>query len=175
VAIYPDPFRAGQGNILVLCECFDMLGKPIATNSRNAATKVFTEQKNSAAEPWFGLEQEYTLFNLDETTPLGFPACGLPKPQGPYYCGMGAEAAFGRAVPEAHYRACLYAGLDIGGVNAEVMPGQWEYQIGPTVGISVADQVGTCGPNINPYTALVLVSNPGPDNSPDHTRPRSCG
>ncbi len=52
---------------------------------------------------------------------------------------MGAENAFGRMVVEAHYRACLYAGLKISGINAEVLPGQWEYQIGPCVGISSGD------------------------------------
>ena len=49
--------------------------------------------------------------------------------QGPYYCGAGADRIFGRAVPEAHYKACLYAKIPISGINAEVMPGQWEYQV----------------------------------------------
>merc|ERR1719150_2617209 len=31
---------------------------------------------------------------------------------------------------EAHYRACMYAGVNISGTNAEVMAGQWEYQVG---------------------------------------------
>jgi glutamine synthetase len=44
-------------------------------------------------------------------------------------------------VVEAHYRACLYAGLDISGANAEVIPSQWEYQIGPTRGIAASDQL----------------------------------
>lgn len=43
---------------------------------------------------------------------------------GPYYCGVGADKAYGRDVVEAHYRACLYAGVDICGTNAEVMPAQ---------------------------------------------------
>ena len=30
---------------------------------------------------------------------------------------------------EAHYKACLYAGITISGTNGEVMPGQWEYQV----------------------------------------------
>ena len=42
---------------------------------------------------------------------------------------------------EAHYKACLYAGLKISGSNAEVMPSQWEYQIGPCFGIDIGDQV----------------------------------
>ncbi|CAF4778809.1 unnamed protein product, partial [Rotaria sp. Silwood2] len=38
---------------------------------------------------------------------------------GPYYCGVGACQTYGRDLVESHYRACLYAGLDIGGTNAE--------------------------------------------------------
>ena len=38
-------------------------------------------------------------------------------------------------------RACLYCELDIGGINFEVMPGQAEFQIGPTVGTDAADQL----------------------------------
>jgi len=36
---------------------------------------------------------------------------------------------------------CLEAGLNISGINAEVMPGQWEYQVGPCVGIESGDQM----------------------------------
>ena len=43
---------------------------------------------------------------------------------GPYYCGVGVGKVYGRDVVEAHYRPCLYAGISIYGVNAEVMPGQ---------------------------------------------------
>ncbi|EPS66595.1 glutamine synthetase, partial [Genlisea aurea] len=43
---------------------------------------------------------------------------------GPYYCGVGAEKAFGRDIVDAHYKACLYAGINISGINGEVMPGQ---------------------------------------------------
>ena len=56
-------------------------------------------------------------------------ACSLSA-QGPYYCSVGSNVAHGRHIAEAHYRACLYAGLDISGINAEVMPGQWEFQMG---------------------------------------------
>lgn len=44
--------------------------------------------------------------------------------QGPYYCGTGADKAFGREIVDSHYKACLYAGINISGINGEVMPGQ---------------------------------------------------
>lgn len=48
---------------------------------------------------------------------------------------------YARDVVDAHYRACLYAGIKISGTNAEVMPAQWEYQVGPCLGISVGDEL----------------------------------
>lgn len=56
----------------------------------------------------------------------GFPLMTfrLDPSAGPYYCGVGADRAYGRDVVEAHYRACLYAGIKIAGTNAEVMPAQ---------------------------------------------------
>lgn len=51
-------------------------------------------------------------------------SCHHVPPPGPYYCGVGANSAFGRDIVECHYRACLYAGIKICGTNAEVMPSQ---------------------------------------------------
>uniref|UniRef100_A0A6U2AVR2 Glutamine synthetase n=1 Tax=Hemiselmis andersenii TaxID=464988 RepID=A0A6U2AVR2_HEMAN len=137
-AKYRDPFRGGD-HVIILCDTYDPEGNPLPTNTRAAAAERF--EKDESAKPWYGLEQEYTLFNLDGVTPLGWPVGGFPGAQGPYYCGAGADRSYGRAVSEAHYRASLYAGLQISGTNAEVMPGQWEYQIGPAVGIEAADQL----------------------------------
>ena len=75
-------------------------------------------------------------------TPYGWPKGGFPdRPQGPYYCSIGTENAYGRAVCEAHYKCCMYAGINISGINGEVMPGQWEYQVGPCTGIDSPDQL----------------------------------
>eukprot|EP00303_Exanthemachrysis_gayraliae_P014316 CAMPEP_0206029404 /NCGR_PEP_ID=MMETSP1464-20131121/46613_1 /ASSEMBLY_ACC=CAM_ASM_001124 /TAXON_ID=119497 /ORGANISM="Exanthemachrysis gayraliae, Strain RCC1523" /LENGTH=405 /DNA_ID=CAMNT_0053403489 /DNA_START=27 /DNA_END=1244 /DNA_ORIENTATION=- len=163
VAMYTDPFR-GAPHVLVLCENYHPdpdspggLGAPLVPatkaygNSRAEAVEIF--KKVAAAKPWFGIEQEYTLFErpfpgtdlkgktLGSLTPYGWPKGGRPLPQGPYYCSVGAENAFGRRVAEAHYKACLAAGLKISGINGEVMPGQWEYQIGPCLGIEAGDML----------------------------------
>ncbi|RHY05993.1 hypothetical protein DYB37_004150 [Aphanomyces astaci] len=137
-AIYKDPFRGGK-HILVLCDCYKPDGTPIPSNTRHDALRVMNASASHV--PWFGIEQEYTLFEADKVTPYGWPKAGYPGPQGPYYCGAGAHSAFGRLIVDAHYRACLYAGIKISGINAEVMPGQWEYQVGPCVGIASGDQM----------------------------------
>lgn len=142
VAFYPDPFRPTKGNFLVLCEACLPDGKntPIPTNTRRACKEIM-DRMPVDTDPWFGMEQEFTLFCNDGVTPLGWPKGGFPGPQGPYYCSVGAENAYGRQVVEAHYKACLYAGLKISGINGEVMPGQWEYQVGPAVGMEAGDMV----------------------------------
>jgi len=138
VSIFADPFRGGE-NILVLCECLTPQMAAIPTNTRESAKALFEQKPDEI--PWFGIEQEYTLFEKDGRTPLGWPSGGYPGPQGPYYCGAGTDSAFGRSIMEAHYEACLFAGIMIAGTNAEVMPGQWEYQVGPCVGIDSGDHL----------------------------------
>jgi len=136
-----DPFRGGD-NILCLCETLNAKTmKPIDTNKRAPAREVFEAKQVVDEVPWYGIEQEYTLLTADSRTPIGWPSNGFPAPQGPYYCSVGTNVAYGRHIAEAHYRACLYAGIDISGINAEVMPGQWEFQVGPCVGIDSGDQL----------------------------------
>jgi len=131
VAIFRDPFRRGN-HILVLAACRKASGGPAIDSYFECAQTMKAGAKHG---PWFGIEQEYTLFQPNERIPLGFPEQGLPKPQGPYYCGTGAGVAVGRQIADEHAEACLYAGITISGINGEVMPGQWEYQVGPCEGI----------------------------------------
>ena len=72
---------------------------------------------------------------------FGWPEGGYPAPQGPFYCGAGNEAVYGRPLAEAHLDACIKAGIQVSGINAEVMPGQWEYQVGPVGPLELGDSV----------------------------------
>jgi glutamine synthetase len=137
VAYFRDPFRQGD-NVIVLAEGFVWAdGKfekliPNNTNFRHYAKQIWDAVEHE--ETWYGIEQEYTLLGTltkFTTWPLGWPSNGYPGPQGPYYCSVGAANCFGRIIADMHYKACLYAGVNISGTNAEVMPGQWEYQVGP--------------------------------------------
>ena len=47
----------------------------------------------------------------------------------------------GRDIVEEHTTLCIEAGLAISGTNAEVMPGQWEFQIGPVDTVAVGDHL----------------------------------
>ncbi len=136
VFVTPDPMR-GPDDRLVLCEVLDIDMSPHPSNKRAACAEV--AERYASMEPWFGIEQEYTF--LKGGHPLGWPIGGFPGPQGPYYCGVGADEIWGREVVEAHTTACIEAGLAISGTNAEVMMGQWEFQIGPAGTVEAADQV----------------------------------
>ncbi len=135
----PDPIR-GQPHILVLCEVLNADGTPHKSNTRARLRAAAESSKD--AEPWFGIEQEYTLYDKDGVRPLRWPTgAGFPGPQGKYYCGVGSDEVYGRELVEAHLKACLAAGLKIGGINAEVMPAQWEFQVGPLSPPQIADEL----------------------------------
>lgn len=125
VSFVDDPLR-GEGHFLVLCEVMNPDGTPHASNTRAKLREEM--RKSTAQDPWVGFEQEFTLFKDDR--PLGWPQNGYPAPQGPYYCAVGDDRIFGRSLSEMHAECCIEAGLAIYGTNAEVMPGQWEFQIG---------------------------------------------
>jgi glutamine synthetase len=120
VAIFPDPDR--NNGYLVMCEVLNSDGTPHSTNSR---ARIDDDDEDF----WFGFEQEYFLWDPDTNLPPGFPHAGYPRPQGPYYCSVGARNAYGRAIIDEHLDQCLAAGINVEGINAEVAAGQWEFQV----------------------------------------------
>ncbi|MGZ3814384.1 MAG: glutamine synthetase beta-grasp domain-containing protein [Mucilaginibacter sp.] len=132
VFICPDPQR--KDGYLVMCEVLDSTGAPHESNGR----ALIEDDDNDF---WFGFEQEYFLWDPETNKPLGFPASGYPAPQGPYYCSVGAKNAYGRDIVEEHLDACLEAGLNVEGINAEVAAGQWEFQIFAKGAKEAGDQI----------------------------------
>lgn len=132
VFICPDPQR--KEGYLVMCEVLKADGTPHETNGR----ALIEDDDNDF---WFGFEQEYFLWDTETNKPLGFPSNGYPAPQGPYYCSVGAQNAFGRDIIEEHLDVCLEAGLNVEGINAEVAAGQWEFQIFAKGAKEAGDQI----------------------------------
>ena len=120
VAIIPDPDR--RNSYLVMTEVLNADSTPHESNGRATI-------EDDDDDFWFGFEQEYFLWDLDTNLPPGFPKSGYPRPQGPYYCSVGANNAFGREIVEEHLDICLEAGLNVEGINGEVAAGQWEFQV----------------------------------------------
>ncbi len=120
VAIIPDPDR--KNGYLVMNEVLNADGTPHESNGR----ATIEDDDNDF---WFGFEQEYFLWDPVTNLPPGFPHAGYPRPQGPYYCSVGANNAYGREVIEEHLDICLEAGLNVEGINGEVAAGQWEFQV----------------------------------------------
>ena len=111
---------AGRENgYLVMCEVLNPDLTPHPTNNR----AMYQDEDDF----WFGFEQEYVI--VKDGQPLGFPQNGFPAPQGKYYCAIGSENIAAREFVEEHLELCLGCGLNITGINAEVMIGQWEFQL----------------------------------------------
>ena len=131
VKVVMDPQR--NNAFLVMCEVLNADETPHKTNHRNSIPLN--------DDWWFGFEQEYVL-EQGNGLPVGWPSHGhFPKPQGDYYCGVGHSNVNGRDIAEEHLEVCLQAGFNMTGINAEVMLGQWEYQLFQHGGRSVADEL----------------------------------
>ena len=134
VAVYPDPDRFGGDGWLIMCAVLNADGTPHESNGR----ATIDDDSNDF---WFGLEQEYTLIDTETNLPIGFPKDGFPAPQGPYYTSVGARNTVGRTMVDEHLHLCLEAGLNVEGINAEVMMGQWEFQIFTKSAADCGDQI----------------------------------
>jgi glutamine synthetase len=137
VAVFKNPMRKLDFaySVLVLCDTYDVVGNPLASNHRYNANKIFNSKLDE--EPWFGLEQEYFITN-DNDFEGGYTEKYINAFE--HYCGA-TYIPEEKKIVEEHLTACLEAGINISGINAEVAIFQWEFQIGPSIGIRAADEL----------------------------------
>ena len=145
VKVILDPFR--QHNLdnnvrfflhcLVLCDTYKSHNIPLKSNTRYHAVNIFDTVSNHK-EPMFGLEQEFFISKRQCFGIAFVPS--IPEPQGDYYCGVGGTNVYGRELVEEMLDKLNYAGLPITGLNAEVAPSQWEFQV-CSIGIDAADSL----------------------------------
>lgn len=127
---FSDPFR-GEGSYLVWCDTVSFKDKK-STSYHDHAKRIF--ERFSSKEPWFGLEQEYFIMKGGKPLSLTFEQ----HSPGSYYCGSDEFKGVERNLAEEHLQLCLKAKIKIAGLNSEVAPSQWEYQIGPCQGIEAS-------------------------------------
>jgi len=150
VAKYNNPLVTYMTSKLVLCECLDKNRNPLPSNHRDKCWGLYNNYKKH--ECLFGIEQEYVIFerkndygkdDMNKNLPYMWKEHDDPElgGQGPYYCSVSGDRAFGREISNKHLELCLKAGINICGTNAEVMASQWEFQIGTCDGISVCDDL----------------------------------
>jgi len=118
----------------------------VGFNTRYWASHIAQEYADQKA--WFGLEQEYVLTEkyhestLDEDfeRPLQWEKLSR-EGQGNYYCSVRYPHAQCNMIARKHLHLCLKAGVKIAGFNAEVLPNQWEFQVGPSDLLRVGDDI----------------------------------
>ena len=156
VAHYASPFFEPGRAFLILCHTYRTDGRPTETNFRHDAANVFETSTSHYLDPWFSIKQDYFIMHPqgtqvsdkpllfsqhEEAAPRASSCRFVPEPQGDYYCGVGTQTVLLRKLAEKHYEYCLIVGIKISGINAEVAPNQWKFQIGPCSAISVGDEL----------------------------------
>jgi glutamine synthetase len=124
VKIFNNPLIDGY---LVICATYSN-DNPLPNNHFDKAKEIF--DKNLNEKPWFGLEQEY--FFCKNNGYLGHDTIFQNER---YYCSPINQHQLGVDISTKHLEYCIKADINISGINAEVVPGQWEFQIGPCEGI----------------------------------------
>lgn len=140
VAYYPNPFFESGRAFLILCDTYRA---ETETSFRCEALKAFEKGRIQVdPRPWFALEQEYFIMSeMSEMLKMSKISGTSEMLEGGYYCSVGSGTVTLRKLAEKHYEYCLHAGIKISGINAEVAPGDWNFQIGPCSGISAGDEL----------------------------------
>lgn len=101
---------------LVLCDTYDGCDNPLINNKRNIANIILNSindnKMNYDSCPYFGFKNKYYF-----TSP-NF-----------------------KNIVEDHLQACLYADINIFGINFDLILNQYVFKIGPCVGITAVDQL----------------------------------
>jgi glutamine synthetase len=133
VANFNHPFLNGR---LYLCATYDINDKPLSNNYYDFANEIFNNMfcLKQSLKPWFGLEQEYFicdyLNNINNNNNSNI-----------YYCSPINQDQDEVKIVMEHLEACIKAGIQISGNNAEVVQHQWEFQVGPVEGINAGHQL----------------------------------
>ncbi|KAJ0001801.1 hypothetical protein NQD34_001596 [Periophthalmus magnuspinnatus] len=143
VQMFRDPFLLDPHK-LVLCDTRQLNGAPAlvcclgaAGNRRPECAEAMEAVKDQ--KPWFGFEQEYLLKALDGL-PFGWASTFQDNnSMTSASAHVGLNKVLGRDVSISHCNACLYAGVKITGITGEVIPAQWEFQVGPCEGLALGD------------------------------------
>lgn len=135
-SIFNDPFNTNTPDVkylLCMCEVLNSDKTSHITNTRqilyNTLIGIGIDNINKI-EPLFGIEQEYVILNADGKTPYKWTQQIEDSSAGIYYCSVGGDRNFGREIVMKHMNYCITAGIAICGVNSEVAPSQWEFQVG---------------------------------------------
>jgi glutamine synthetase len=119
-------YQIADNHYVTLCEvCMpDAERTPHPTNYRAKLREVL-EHTEGTKEMWVGFEQEYFFTSGGKN--VFWPDTGEPVKDSRYYCSSGGSVKFRKLVRE-HASFCNQVGVRVVGYNAEVSPGQWEYQ-----------------------------------------------
>lgn len=119
-------YQVADNHYVAICEvCLpDEERTPHETNYR-AKLRKLVEDGIATKELWIGFEQEY--FITSEGKNVFWPDQGEPIKDSRYYCSSGGSVKYRKLVRE-HASFCNSLGIRVVGYNAEVSPGQWEYQ-----------------------------------------------
>ena len=134
VFVCPDPLR-GENDKLVMCEVLLTDMTPHPSNTRRACAEAGREVRIDQSR---GSASSRSTPSSSTAAPWAGPRPASPRPRARTTAASGGDKMPGREIVERHTAGCMKAGLGIEGTNAEVMMGQWEFQIGvlppPTVG-----------------------------------------
>ena len=136
VASCPDPIRGGD-DVLVMCEVLNIDVTPHESNTR-AALREVAEQ--FAARSRCSASSRSTPSSRAPARSASPTAASRPR-RAATTAASAPTRSSAATIVEKHLDNCLAAGLAISGINAEVMPGQWEFQVGPLGPLEVSDQL----------------------------------